>query len=469
MKQAPLVMLYARVSTKSMKPALITSIPGPRSQALARDLARYESRNVTFITTEFPIFWERARWANVWDVDGNRYLDFTSAFGVAGVGYSQQPIIEAIQHQSNLLIHGMGDVHPNAPKVDLCRILSAWTYESWEQGEGKCILTNSGSEAVEAALTTAYLATKKPGIITFKDSYHGLTLAARSMTGLDEFRHPFKTLLLPKIFSLRYPSCVRCGFSETDCSTLCRSAWENEAEDLLKKHAHEIGAIIIEPIQGRGGNIIPPDWLLPRLREYCDAYNILLIADEIFTGGWRTGKRFACDWTQTIPDLICLSKAMTGGFPLGACIGKASLMDQSWPASTGEALFTSTHLGHPIGCRMALAAIAGLEDPALPKHVEETGAAFLKTLERLARAFPDHLSHPRGRGLMLGIDFIDSNKKPRADWCAEAVIQSLQHGIIILSGGADHHTLTLTPPFCIEEEEILYFEKSMESILRSLH
>jgi 4-aminobutyrate aminotransferase-like enzyme len=451
-----------------MKPALITKIPGPRSQALAQDLTRYESRNITFITPQFPIFWERARWANVWDVDGNRYLDFTSAFGVAGVGYSQQPIIDAIQHQSHLLIHGMGDVHPNAPKVDLCRILSAWTYESWGRGEGKCILTNSGSEAVEAALATAYLATKKPGIITFKDSYHGLTLAARSITGLPEFRHPFKTLLLPKIFSLPYPTCARCGLSETNCSALCRSAWENEAEDLLKHHAHEIGAIIIEPIQGRGGNIIPPDWLLPRLREYCDTYNILLIADEIFTGGWRTGKRFACDWTQTIPDLICLSKSMTGGFPLGACIGSAPLMDQAWPPSTGESLFTSTHLGHPIGCRMAIAAIASLEDPALPKRINDTGRFFLQSLKNLAETFPQRLKHARGRGLMLGIDFIDQNNLPRPDWCAQTVIQSLQRGLIILSGGPDHHILTLTPPFCIERDDILYFESTMQSIIAEL-
>lgn len=451
-----------------MKPRLITSIPGPQSQALARDLARYESHNVTLLTPEFPIFWERARWANVWDVDGNRFLDFTSAFGVAGIGYTPQPMVEAIQHQATLLIHGMGDVHPNAPKVDLCRVLSAWTYEIWNEGEGKCILTNSGSEAVEAALATAFLATGKRGVITFENSYHGLTLAARSMTGLQEFQSLFKPILFPHVHLLPYPSCVTCGRSSSDCSTDCQSAWKAKIEALLNQHGHEIGTIIVEPIQGRGGNIIPPDWFLPALRQYCDRHHMLLIADEIFTGGWRTGRRFACDATQTIPDLICLSKAMTGGFPLGACIGKASLMDRAWPKTSGEALFTSTHLGHPIGCRMALTAIATLEDPSLPKRIQETGITFLSALNRLALAFPTRLKNPRGQGLMLGIDFIDENNQPRADWTATTITEALRHGLIILNGGPHHHTLTLTPPFCIEHDDISCFEEILGSILTML-
>ncbi|MCS7064196.1 MAG: aminotransferase class III-fold pyridoxal phosphate-dependent enzyme [Methylacidiphilales bacterium] len=451
-----------------MLPHLVTSIPGPRSKALAETLARYECRNITFLSPEFPIFWERARWANVWDVDGNRYLDFTSAFGVAGNGFTPQAVVEAIQHQASLLIHGMGDVHPHMPKVDLCRILSALTYESWGIGEGKTILTNSGSEAVEAALATAYLATGKPGVIAFDGGYHGLTLAARSATGLQEFRLPFSKLILPEIFHLPYPTCYSCGQSPSVCQTSCRSAWEAALEDLLKKNQDRIGAVIVEPIQGRGGCRIPPDWFLPRLRELCDEKDWLLIADEIFTGGWRTGRRFGCDWTATVPDLICLSKAITGGFPLGACVGPASLMDAAWPPSQGEALFTSTHLGHPIGCRMAIAAISGLEDANVPVRVTQAGDRLLKILEGLATTYPSLCRNARGKGLMLGLDCADMTGKPLPQLCQRLISESLKLGMLILSGGAEHHTLTLTPPYCINHEELDYFESRMQIILASL-
>ena len=159
-----------------MLPELITEVPGPKSRALAAELKRYECRNVTYVAEDWPVFWQRADGSNVWDEDGNRYLDLTAAFGVAGLGHGWAAGV--MREQSEALIHGMGDVHPTGLKVELCKLLSELTYERWGEGVGKSILSNSGFEAVESALKTAVIATGKQGIVSFKNSYHGLGYGA---------------------------------------------------------------------------------------------------------------------------------------------------------------------------------------------------------------------------------------------------------------------------------------------------
>ena len=427
-----------------MLPELVTPIPGPRSRELARELRAHESRNVTYVSPGFPVFWERARGANVWDVDGNRFLDLTSGFGVASLGHAPQAIIEGAREQLGRLYHAMGDVHPTSEKVALCRRLSQLTFENWGLGPGKVILTNSGGEAVEAALKTAWLATKRRGVAAFTGGYHGLGYGALTVTGRDFFRAPFAEQLADFATFLPFPDEQVDPMPDPE-------TFSHEAEKVLARG--DIGAILVEPVQGRGGEIVPPAWFLPRLRELANRFGALLIFDEIYTGFYRTGPCFACERGDVRPDLICLGKALTGGFPLAACVGTAQMMDAAWPESTGEALHTSTFLGNPLGCRMALESLELLEAVPWGKHVEKLGDHLRPELQRF-RQEGVPWGPARGVGLMQGLEVLDDNGRPDPARAGRLVEAMLARGIILLSGGVGQNVLSFTPPFVIDETEI---------------
>ena len=439
-----------------MLPELVTPIPGPRSRELAVELRAHESRNVTYVSPGFPVFWDRAQGSNVWDVDGNRFLDLTSGFGVASLGYGPEKIVAAMLDQSARLYHAMGDVHPSAEKAALCQRLSQLTFEQWGLGAGKTILTNSGSEAVEAALKTAWLATKRRGVLAFTGGYHGLGYGALTVTGRALFRDPFAAQLADFATFMPFPDCQHCPLGATNrepsaCPPDCMNTFLIRTEKLLA--AGKIGAILVEPIQGRGGEVVPPDWFLPVLRSLADQFGTMLIFDEIYTGFYRTGPRFACDRWKVRPDLLCLGKALTSGFPLAACVGRAKIMDDAWPESTGEALHTSTFLGNPLGCRMALESLALLEAEPWGKRVEKLGHHLEEGLRKL-QGTSKFWGRIRGRGLMRGIEILDANGQPDAALAGKLVEAMLARGIIMLSGGVEQNVLSFTPPFVITEEEI---------------
>jgi len=441
-----------------MLPELHTPIPGPRSRALAMELRAHESRNITYVSSRFPIFWERAHGTNVWDVDGNRFLDLTSGFGVASLGYTPQPIVDAIYEQSSRLYHAMGDVHPSVEKAELCRSLSRFTFEEWNLGVGKVILTNSGSEAVEAALKTAWLATRRRGVLAFTGGYHGLGYGALTVTGNKPFRDPFEAQLADFATFLPFPACQHCpwhgpGREPSTCLPDCMNDFLRQAEILLSKG--EIGAILVEPVQGRGGEVVPPDWFLPLLRELANQFGALLIFDEIYTGFHRTGRFFACDRWNVQPDLICLGKALTSGFPLAACVGKERVMDDAWPESSGEALYTSTFLGNPLGCRMALESLVLLDAEPWSLRVETLGNHLHAGLRKLQQA-SKQWGWIRGLGLMRGIEVLDARGLPDPVRAGRIVEAMLARGLIILSGGAAQNVISFTPPFLINEAEIDY-------------
>jgi 4-aminobutyrate aminotransferase-like enzyme len=223
------------------------------------------------------------------------------------------------------------------------------------------------------------------------------------------------------------------------------------AEKLLR--AGKIGAILVEPVQGRGGEIAPPDWFLPMLRSLANQSGALLIFDEIYTGFYRTGPRFACDHWKVAPDIVCLGKALTSGFPLAACVGAADIMDAAWPESTGEALHTSTFLGNPLGCRMALESLDLLEAEPWSRRVAKLGRHLEKGLRKL-RNTSKRWGWSRGLGLMRGIEILDSGGRPDPVRAGQLVEAMLARGIIILSGGVEQNVLSFTPPFVINEEEI---------------
>jgi len=417
--------------------------------AWGKRLGEVECRNTTYLAEDWPIFWERADGVNVWDVDGNRFLDMTSGFGVAGLGYGFTA--EALRRQSDVLLHAMGDVHPARVKVELCEVLSKITYEKWEDKKGKCLFGNSGFEAVEAALKTAVLATGRAGILSFEGGYHGLGYGALLGQGIGWFREPFEGQIAKVTQRLKFPR--------------EEEGLDDFLEQLTKVDGSKIGAVLVEPIQGRGGIVVPPEGFLAALREWCDKVGAVLIFDEIYTGFWRTGKMFACEWDNkaredsrgsvVVPDLICLGKALSGGFPISVCVGRAEVMD-AWPESGGEALHTSTFLGNPMGCAMALEAIRRYQETETESLVREAAEKLesgLRKLESLGM-----VKEVRGRGLMMGVEMD----------CGERVLDLtkalLREGVIVLPDGPKGDVLALTPPLGISSEEIDF---SME-LLRNL-
>lgn len=422
-----------------MLPDIVTQIPGPRSKALALRLARVESRNITFASRDWPVFWERAAGTNVWDVDGNRFLDCTSAFAVCGLGHGNPAVVAALQDQADHLLHGMGDVHPAEVKVALCEELSALTFERWGAGIGKTILCNAGFEAVEAALKTALLHTGKRRIVTFSGSYHGLGYGTLMAGGMSRFRAPFREQLGDLALELPFPA------SDADMPAL-------ESALARALDAGDTGAILVEPVLGRGGKVVPPAAFLPLLRSAANAVDAVLILDEIYTGCNRTGRLFACEHSGVVPDIICLGKALASGFPLSACVGRAAVMD-AWPESDGEALHTTTSLGNPLGCRMALAALAQHRDPAVAAQVASAGQRLRTEIEKIDSPRRGSL---RGIGLMLGLEIIDLQGNPDGARAASIIVNGLKDGLILLADGPDGHVLALAPPFAISAAEIDY-------------
>ena len=456
-----------------MLPDIITEIPGPKSRELAESLRRYESRNVTFLDAEFPVFWSRAGGTNVWDVDGNRFLDLTAAFGVAGLGHTNSEIRNAMVSQSTSLFHAMGDVHPAAEKAVLCEKLSAMTFERWGVGTGKTMLCNSGFEAVEAALKTSLLHSGKPGVIAFTGAYHGLGYGALEASGIPFFRDPFRPQLKEFATLQPYPHCYHCPFGVREdfrieggnfpnCSSTCLEKLHDAIMETLDQK--EIGCILVEPIQGRGGDVVPPLDFLRMLRQICDAEKVLLVVDEIYTGFNRTGALFACDHSGVVPDIICLGKALTSGFPMSACVGRSHVMD-AWPLSTGEALHTSTFLGNPLGCRMALTALELHSDPALASRVLQTGIHFKNALKNLPSP---RVGNVRGVGLMLGLEIIDEGGGPDAAFAGRVIKLALRDGLILLAGSPQGNVLSFSPPFEISDAEIAFATGRLQEYFTSL-
>ncbi|MDP7177307.1 MAG: aspartate aminotransferase family protein [Verrucomicrobiota bacterium] len=421
-------------------------------------LRRYESRNVTFIEPDgsWPIVWERAKGMRVWDDAGREYLDFTAAFAVAAAGHANPRIVAAGQRQMARLLHAMGDVHPHALKAELARELSRITFQRLAKRTGKTIFCNSGFEAVEAALKTAHLATGRTRIIAFEDAYHGLGYGSLNATWRSDFRSPFRRQIGGFASFLPFPR------ARADLAKL-----EPRLAAVLRKH--KVGAILVEPIQGRGGTNIPPPGFLKLLRNVCNKHGALLICDEVYTGFGRTGRWFASEHFSVTPDILCLGKALTGGFPLSACVGSASVMDRAWPQSAGEAIHTSTFLGHPVGCAMALASLRELDSRNLPKRSAEMGRLFLDELRRLAKRLGQARCQARGLGLMVALELFHDDGAPAADIALAATRRLLDDGFILLPEGDPANILSFTPPLTVGKSHITKLIRSLGQALEEAY
>jgi 4-aminobutyrate aminotransferase-like enzyme len=380
---------------------------------------------VTALEPEPPIFWERAAGANVWDVDGNRYVDLGAGFGVASVGHAHPRVVEAIATQSAALLHAMGDVHPPVGKLALLEALAA-RFPGGEPARG--VLGSSGSDAVEVALKTAMLATGRSGVVAFEGGYHGVTLGALGVTWRRDFREPFEDRVPDRTAFARFG----------DPADVARAAASCPAP---------VGAVIVEPVQGRGGDRVPPPGFLRALREQCDSEGWLLIVDEIYTGGGRTGRFFACEHEGVVPDLLCVGKGVAGGMPLSACLGRTRWMD-AWPPSSGEALHTQTFLGHPASCAAAVAALEVIEEEKLTQRAAELGDLALGCLRRALGA-KRGVREVRGLGLLIGIEC------ETAAVALAACRAALARGVIVIPSGDDGRVISVTPPLVIGRDALV--------------
>jgi len=447
------------------------------TRKILSQLREYESRNVLFTERDgsWPIVWERAKGVHVWDAEGNKYLDLTAAFGVAAAGHANPAVVRAGQKQMAKLLHAMGDVHPHALKAQLARELSRITFERWSvaalvrarqtsaapakkisrtltsAATGKVIFCNSGFEAVEAALKTAMLATGKSGIIAFEGAYHGLGYGTLNATHRGHFRGPFRSQLREFGSFLPFPK------TEADLRSLILAA------KAVFRRA-KIGAVVVEPIQARGGINIPPGGFLPLLRKLCDENGALLIVDEIYAGFGRTGKWFACEHSRVVPDVICLGKALTGGFPLSACVGRAEVMDKAWPESQGEAIHTSTFLGHPVGCAMALAQITEIRRLKLCERSAKLGQTLLQMLSVVHPPASVAVS-ARGVGLMAGLELSNQDGSPATAESLRIIKAMLHRGYILLPEGEHGNVISFTPPLTVTAAQLTRMVDELQRVM----
>lgn len=429
----------------ALPPRIRMPLPGPASRALARRLRAVESRNVTPLDAAPPIFWEEARGANVLDADGNRFLDLTGAFGVAFSGHRDPAILEAVEEQASRLVHGMGDVHPSVGKVRLQEELVRRL--PWSDARG--VLASTGSEAVEIALKTAHLATGRPGMVAFEGGYHGLTAGALAATARPYFREPFRARLYPGAAFVPFPDRLREG-EEAGGESL------DEVERILERGAPNgdpVGAVLVEPVQGRGGVRFPPPGFLDELGRLARSAGALLVADEVFTGMGRTGAFLGWEGAEP-PDLVCLGKAMGGGLPLSGCFGPARIMD-AWPPSPGEALHTSTFLGHPLACAAGLAFLRRLERDGLTARAKRLGGILVRGL-REALDGAAGVREVRGRGLMVGVELVEGGTggEPPRGGAPAVARRAMERGVLVLPAGDRGHVVELTPPAVLTDEQV---------------
>jgi 4-aminobutyrate aminotransferase len=416
-------------------PQIKTPLPGPKAQALLERDQRFVSPSYTRI---YPLVAERGSGAVIQDVDGNLFLDFTAGIAVVSTGHCHPHVVAAIQDQAAKLIHMSGTDFYYEPQTNLAQRLA-------ELAPGKSpkrvFFTNSGAEALEAALKLARWHTGRSRAIAFLGAFHGRTYGAMSLSGSKLVHRRGFSPLVPDIHHVPYP---RGPEARTD-PHYGRRAVELIEETLFKRTAppDEVAAIFVEPIQGEGGYHVPPPDFLPSLRQLCDQHGILLVADEVQTGMGRTGKLFAVEHWNVEADIICLAKGIASGMPLGAMVARDAVMN--WPSGS----HASTFGGNPVSCRASLATLELLERGYIV-NAAERGEQLSQGLLKLQRRHPQ-VGDIRGLGLMMAMDLVNESQPDPTT--RDALVQTaFQQGLLLL--GAGDCAIRFCPPLCVSAEQV---------------
>lgn len=428
--------------------------PGPRSRELAARFAAVESpsvdarrvsRSLQSGEEQAPIVYASGRGANVVDVDGNRYVDLAAGFGALILGHAPAAVVSAVEEQHRRLGLALGDVYAAEAKLALCERLA----KLYPGPGARVMLGSSGADAVTAALKTAMLATGKPGVVAFEGAYHGLSYGPLAACGLKaSFRTPFDAQLNAHVTFAPFPSSSVDGSAEAARTAVERALGHGD-----------VGAVLVEPILGRGGCVVPPATFLPWLRDACDASGALLVCDEIWTGLGRSGAWLASVDGGVVADVVCLGKGLGGGLPVSACVGSNRAM-AAWGSHGGATLHTATHFGAPSVCAAALATLDVLERRKLPERARSTGERWMQMLREttLGRG----VREVRGRGLMVGVALDGGGGRALA-----VTRRLLARGSIVLTGGAAGDVLTLTPPLDVDDALLQAFCGALADALAS--
>jgi 4-aminobutyrate aminotransferase/(S)-3-amino-2-methylpropionate transaminase len=422
---------------------VLTEIPGPNSRAWFERRANAVANGVGGI---HPIVTARASGAIVEDVDGNRLIDFATGISVLNVGHSAPEVVAAIQRQAELFTHTCIHVTANEPYIELAERLNGLTPGEFEK---KTMFANSGAEAVENAVKIARKATGRPAVVTFDHAFHGRTLLAMSLTAkvmpYKQGMGPFA----PEIYRLPFAYPYRCPTGGGDEPGGCAASCLAYALDEMHKHIGEenIAAVIMEPIQGEGGFIVPAPGFVKGIAEFCAAHGIVLIADEIQSGMGRAGRWYAIEDEDVVPDLVTTAKSMGGGMPISAVTGRSEIMDAVHVGGLG-----GTYGGNPLAAAAALAVLDKIENDDLLARARETGAAVMQRFADFAARYPI-VGEVRGRGAMCAIELVsDRATKEPLDVAATNAITTrcLEQGVIVITAGTYGNVIRLLPPLNIE-------------------
>jgi 4-aminobutyrate aminotransferase/(S)-3-amino-2-methylpropionate transaminase len=432
---------------------VVTLIPGPRSQEL---MARRAATVARGVSTTLPVFIERAGGGVLVDADGNSLIDFGSGIAVVSVGNAAERVVAEVREQVGRFTHTCFMVTPYEGYVQVCEELARLTPGTHEK---RSALFNSGAEAVENAVKIARVATGREAVVAFDHGYHGRTnltmaLTAKNMPYKNGFG-PFAPEIyrMPMAYPFRWPTGPeRCG--------------EEAAAEVIALIDSQIGAanlagVVIEPIQGEGGFIVPGEGFVPRLVEYCTANGIVFIADEIQTGFARTGDWFACEYEGVVPDLITTAKGIAGGLPLAGVTGRADLMDSVHVGGLG-----GTYGGNPVACAAALGAIRTIEEEGLVERARHIGEQMSTRLSAIQTSHPD-IGDVRGRGAMQAIELVEPGTKTPNPFAAQAIARACHaEGVVVLTCGTYGNVLRFLPPLVMPDhlldEGLSVIEKAIE-------
>jgi len=438
--------------TRPDLPCLVTALPGPRAAAVMERDARVVSPSYT---RGYPLVVERGEGAMVEDADGNRFLDFNAGIAVVATGHCHPRVVEAIQKQAARLIHMSGTDFYYEEMVALAEKLAALAPGDMDRRVSFC---NSGAEAVEGAIKLARWATKRSKIIAFYGSFHGRTMGALSLTSRKAVQRAGFGPLVPDVVHTPYPYCYRCPFGKQ--ADACAVECVKFIEDTLLKTiapAAETAAIALEPVLGEGGYVVPPQKFFTELARVAKHNGILLIFDEVQSGMGRTGKMWAAEHFDAVPDIFAVAKGIASGMPLGATVARADLM--TWPPGA----HASTFGGNPVACQAALATIALLEE-GLVRNAARMGSYMMDRLHDWPARFPV-VGDVRGLGLMIGIELVRNQQtREKAPGLRDRVTSlAFERGLLLL--GAGDSTLRLCPPLVITREQCDFAIATLEECL----
>ena len=412
--------------------------PGAKAQAL---IARDHQFTAPAYKRVYPLAVKEGRGMAIEDVDGNLFLDFMAGIAVAATGHSHPKVVQAIEEQARRFLHICGGDFYYEPMADLAEKLCELAPGSSEK---KVFLTNSGTEAIEAAFKLARYHTKRQHVVAFLGSFHGRTLGSLSLTASRSAYRAHFGPLIPGVHHIPYGYCHRCPYNLTYGS--CGIACVTHLENVVFHHEvmpEEVAAIFVEPIQGEGGYVVPPPEYLGMLREICDRHGILLVMDEVQSGFGRTGKMFACEHWGVEPDIICAAKGIASGMPLGAMIAKSAV--STWPAG----VHGSTFGGNPVACAAALATVELIEN-GLMRNAAEVGSYLTEKLTQLKQSCPS-ISDVRGLGLMLGVELAKADGSPDPKLRDRVVQTCFENGLLLL--GCGESTIRFAPPLIVNKNE----------------